>query len=207
MSKKSNEERAKWRARCRQRLAEHIGEKLGCSFGPTDVRLVTGSDDPYVWTYPQQHGSLFQKQLSNHSTGAYVKLIGEVGKTIHAVPASVNKTTEAASRASDAVASDTARIQQLEGRYWLLERDLARVVEESIQWQLQAAEALQLKSSAEAQLAIVEAELHSARVVIQDLRCQLAASSSAVQESTVREACSVDGMGEILGRSQNAGLR
>jgi hypothetical protein len=25
MSKKSNEERAKWRARCRQKLAEHIG--------------------------------------------------------------------------------------------------------------------------------------------------------------------------------------
>lgn len=148
-----------------------------------------------------------KKKLSNHSTGAYVKLIGEVETTIHAVPVSANKTTEAASRASDAIASDSDKIQQLQEMCLFLESEHARAVEENIQWQLQAAEALQLKSSAEVELAIARAELHSAQDVIQDLRCQLTASSSAVQESAVLEAYSANGVDLILGRSQKVRLR
>ena len=167
-----------------------------------DVRLITGSDNPYVWNYPQERESLFQKQLSNHSTGAYVELIDEVGKTIHAVPVSANKTVGAASHASDVNADGTARIQRLEERCSLLEREHARAVEESIQWQLQAAESLQLKSSAEVELAIVRAELASAQDIIQELRCQLAASSSTVQEFTVLGVRSANMVDEILRRSQ-----
>jgi len=162
-----------------------------------DVRLIAGSDDPYVWDYPQQRESLLQKRLSNHSTGAYVKLISEVGKTIHAVPVRANKTLGAASRASD---SD--RIQQLQEMCLLLEREYARAVEENIQWQLRTAESLQLESSAEVELAIARAELHSAQDVIQELRCQLAASSSTVQESAALEAYSANGVDLILGPSQ-----
>jgi hypothetical protein len=172
-----------------------------------DVRLITGSYDPYVWDYPQERERLFQKHLSKHAMGAYVVLIGEVGKTIHAVPVRANKTVGAASRASDAVASNTARIHRLEERCLLLEREHARAVEESIQWQLRTAESLQLKSSAEVELAIARAELHSAQDVIQELRCQLAASSSTAQESAVLEAYSANGVDLILGHSQKVRLR
>lgn len=172
-----------------------------------DVSLITGPDVPYVWDYPQERESLFQKQLSKHAMDAYVDLVGEVGKTIHAVPVSANKTVGAASRASDVNADGTTKIQRLEERCSLLEREHARAMEQSIQWQLQAAESLQLKSSAEVELAIMEAELHSAKDVIQELRCQLAASSGTAQGHTVLRVCSANGMDEILGRSQNVRSR
>jgi hypothetical protein len=66
---------------------------------------------------------------------------------------------------------------------------------------------LQLKSSAEVELAIARAELHSAQDVIQELRCQLAASSSTAQESAVLEAYSANGVDLILGHSQKVRLR
>lgn len=167
-----------------------------------DVRLIAGPDIPYVWHYPQGRESLFQKHLSRHVMGAYVELISGVGKTIHAVPVSADKTVGAASRAKYVNADGTTRTQWLEEKCSLLEREHARAVEQSIQWQLQAAESLQLKSSAEVELAIVSAELHSARDTIQELRCQLAASPSAVQGSTLLGACSANGMDQILGLSQ-----
>lgn len=140
--------------------------------------------------------------MSNHAKGAYVELISEVGKAIHAVLVNANRTVRGASRARDVSADGKTRIQWLEERCSLLEREHAWAIEPSIQWQLQEAESLQLKSSAEAELDIMRAKLHSARDTIQELRCQLAGSSSMVQELTALNVRSASGRDEILGRSQ-----
>ena len=61
--------------------------KLGIVVSPTDVRLITGPDDPYKWSRLPVYENLFQKHLSKHSTGAYIKIYYGVGKFFEAVPA------------------------------------------------------------------------------------------------------------------------
>lgn len=103
---KSNEERARWRALCRQKLAEHISEyyaisieearslqvidgKLDLEVKPEDVRLLTSSEDAYYWSALPNSQHLFHKQLSKHSLRAYQEIYKNVGLTFEAVSRSV----------------------------------------------------------------------------------------------------------------------
>ncbi|PQM43931.1 hypothetical protein VE01_10827 [Pseudogymnoascus verrucosus] len=63
----SNQERAKWRTECREKLANHI-------------------QDLYQWSYlTARKAALFNKQLSKHSIGAYIDLCNGVGVHFKAV--------------------------------------------------------------------------------------------------------------------------
>jgi hypothetical protein len=53
-----------------------------------EVRLITGSDEPYKWSYLPEKAHLFQKHLSKHTLGAYVELFDEVGRTFEAMAVS-----------------------------------------------------------------------------------------------------------------------
>ncbi|KFZ02664.1 hypothetical protein V500_00034 [Pseudogymnoascus sp. VKM F-4518 (FW-2643)] len=76
----SNQERAKWRTECREKLASHIHAQLGLSILPIDVRLITKPEDLYQWSIlTAGKAALFNKQLSKHSTGAYINLCSGVG--------------------------------------------------------------------------------------------------------------------------------
>ncbi|KFY50482.1 hypothetical protein V495_00233 [Pseudogymnoascus sp. VKM F-4514 (FW-929)] len=71
----SNQERAKWRTECREKLANHIHSQLGLTIPPTDVKLITKPEDLYQWSISTAgKAALFNKQLSKHSTGAYIDL-------------------------------------------------------------------------------------------------------------------------------------
>lgn len=102
----SNLHRAKWRTHCRKKLADHIRKskiciysniclyiyesdsQLGIAIFPSEVRLITSIDDPYQWRiFTTDKIALFQKQLSKHSTGAYIELCDGIGRHFKAVPA------------------------------------------------------------------------------------------------------------------------
>ncbi|KFY67829.1 hypothetical protein V497_00191, partial [Pseudogymnoascus sp. VKM F-4516 (FW-969)] len=63
----SNQERAKWRTECREKLANHIHSQLGLAILPIDVKLITKPED------------------LKHSTGAYIDLCSGVGVHFKAV--------------------------------------------------------------------------------------------------------------------------
>ncbi|KFZ19087.1 hypothetical protein V501_00849 [Pseudogymnoascus sp. VKM F-4519 (FW-2642)] len=76
----SNQERAKWRTECREKLANHIHSQLGPAILPIDVKLITKPEDLYQWSRSTAgKAALFNKQLSKHSTGAYIDLCNGVG--------------------------------------------------------------------------------------------------------------------------------
>ena len=95
--------RAEWRTKCRQVLADHLGQhcarhklqgscadlglesSLGISVLPSDVRLIPDDGDAYNWIRHPERDHLFSKQLSKHSVGAYTELCREVGKSFKAV--------------------------------------------------------------------------------------------------------------------------
>ncbi|KFZ05801.1 hypothetical protein V502_09943 [Pseudogymnoascus sp. VKM F-4520 (FW-2644)] len=82
----SNQERAKWRTECREKLASHIHSQLGLTILPTDVKLITKPEDVYQWSIlTPVRAPLFNKQLSKHSTGAYIDLCNGVGVHFKAV--------------------------------------------------------------------------------------------------------------------------
>ncbi|KFY62667.1 hypothetical protein V497_02284 [Pseudogymnoascus sp. VKM F-4516 (FW-969)] len=73
-------ERAKWRTECREKLANHIHSQLGLTILPTNVKLITNPEDLYQWSIlTAEKTALFNKQLSKHSTGAYIDLCNGVG--------------------------------------------------------------------------------------------------------------------------------
>ncbi|KFY32063.1 hypothetical protein V493_00551 [Pseudogymnoascus sp. VKM F-4281 (FW-2241)] len=79
-------ERAKWRTECREKLANHIHSQLGLTILPTDVKLITKPEDLYQWSIlTAGKAALFNKQLSKHSTGAYIDLCNGVGVHFKAV--------------------------------------------------------------------------------------------------------------------------
>ncbi|KFY49229.1 hypothetical protein V495_00652 [Pseudogymnoascus sp. VKM F-4514 (FW-929)] len=83
----NNQERAKWRAECREKLASHIHSQLGLDILPIDVKLITKPEDLYKWSISTAgKATLFNKQLSKHSTGAYIDLCNGVGVHFKAVP-------------------------------------------------------------------------------------------------------------------------
>ncbi|KFZ25503.1 hypothetical protein V502_00018 [Pseudogymnoascus sp. VKM F-4520 (FW-2644)] len=82
----SNQERAKWRTECREKLASHIHPQLGIAILPTDVKLITKLEDLYQWSILiAGKAALFNKQLSKHSTGAYIDLCNGAGVHFKAV--------------------------------------------------------------------------------------------------------------------------
>ncbi|KFY99252.1 hypothetical protein V500_01424, partial [Pseudogymnoascus sp. VKM F-4518 (FW-2643)] len=82
----SNQERAKWRTECREKLANHIHSQLGLTVLPIDVKLITKPEDLYQWSIlTAGKAALFNKQLSKHSTGAYIDLCNGVGVHFKAV--------------------------------------------------------------------------------------------------------------------------
>ncbi|KFY98158.1 hypothetical protein V498_01624 [Pseudogymnoascus sp. VKM F-4517 (FW-2822)] len=82
----SNQERAKWRTECREKLANHIHSQLGLTIPPTDVKLITKPEDVYQWSIlTPGKAALFNRQLSKHSTGAYIDLCNGVGVHFKAV--------------------------------------------------------------------------------------------------------------------------
>ncbi|EOA82642.1 hypothetical protein ACJQWK_04764 [Exserohilum turcicum] len=171
-SNKSNEVRAKCRARCRKKLAQHIEQQLGFRIDPLEVRLITSSDDPYTWSYMPEKAHLFQKHLSKHTMGACVELYDEVGKTFEAV-----RTAAAPHDIFDCQTevdvSFTSTIKQLEQNYALLQQEHNRVVEACERWQAQATKNGQLRENMENELAAKKTDLESAYSVIRDLRRQL----------------------------------
>ncbi|KFY29176.1 hypothetical protein V491_00152 [Pseudogymnoascus sp. VKM F-3775] len=82
----SNQERAKWRTECRDKLANYIHSQLGLTILPADVKLITKPEDVYQWSIlTPVRAPLFNKQLSKHSTGAYIDLCNGVGVHFKAV--------------------------------------------------------------------------------------------------------------------------
>ncbi|KAF4229282.1 hypothetical protein CNMCM8980_006352 [Aspergillus fumigatiaffinis] len=81
-----NEKRSSWRLMCRQRLADHIAETLGVRVSSSDIRLKTEEDTPYAWHIDDPSlQPLFEKQLSKHSTGVYMHLCAELGRSFWAI--------------------------------------------------------------------------------------------------------------------------
>ncbi|KFZ20775.1 hypothetical protein V502_02979, partial [Pseudogymnoascus sp. VKM F-4520 (FW-2644)] len=82
----ANQERAKWRTECREKLASHIHSQLGLTILPTDFKLITKPEDLYQWSILiAGKAALFNKQLSKHSTGAYIDLCNGAGVHFKAV--------------------------------------------------------------------------------------------------------------------------
>ncbi|OCL02933.1 hypothetical protein AOQ84DRAFT_392612 [Glonium stellatum] len=81
----SNIDRARWRAKCREKLSEHIKGRLGISIDPSEVRLITRVEDPYSWQFLPARTHLFERNLSKHSIDAYMVLCREVGVSFEAV--------------------------------------------------------------------------------------------------------------------------
>ncbi|KFY00801.1 hypothetical protein O988_03098 [Pseudogymnoascus sp. VKM F-3808] len=73
----SNQERAKWRTECREKLANHIHSQLG---------LITKPENLYQWTIlAAGKAAFFNKQLSKHSTRADIDLCNGLGVHFKAV--------------------------------------------------------------------------------------------------------------------------
>ena len=80
-----NLQRAKWRRKCRQILADHLEYTLRIVVEPAQVRLKPDVQDGYMWNTLSERQYLFTKQLSKHSVGAYLELYREVGESFEAV--------------------------------------------------------------------------------------------------------------------------
>lgn len=53
---------------------------------PSQVRLITGADDPYIWEVLLEKKHLFSKSISDHSIGAYKELCEVICVTFEVVP-------------------------------------------------------------------------------------------------------------------------
>ncbi|KAL6240247.1 hypothetical protein RBB50_012852 [Rhinocladiella similis] len=83
--RRGNVQRAEWRCKCRQILADHLRAKLGVIIEPNQVRLVPDLYDGYMWVRQPEREHLFTKQLSKHSVGAYMELCREINVSFEAV--------------------------------------------------------------------------------------------------------------------------
>jgi hypothetical protein len=89
---------------------------LGISIEPTQVRLITGAEDPYAWKVLPEKKHLFEKHMSKHSIGAYMELWRGVGVSFEAVlaAASTEFPQKHPQESADARPSFTARIEDLQ---------------------------------------------------------------------------------------------
>lgn len=140
---------------------------------------------------------LFQKHLSKHTMGACVELFTEVGKTFEATRTGVRGAAGAPDCVAEVDLSFTSTIKGLEHKCASLQQDHVRVLEACERWQAQATENGQLRASAENELAVKEADLESARAVIQDLRRKLEVASKSLERLQQQRASSVQEMDEI----------
>ena len=62
---------------------------MGISIEPSQVRLITGTDDRYTWKVLPEKKHLFSKNISDHSIGAYKELCEGISVAFEAVPASI----------------------------------------------------------------------------------------------------------------------
>lgn len=83
--KQCNVERAEWRTKCREMLAQHLATRLGIILDPSHVRLQTSREDAYAWQVLPEKQYLSEKNLSNHSIRAYKELCDSVGVSFEAV--------------------------------------------------------------------------------------------------------------------------
>jgi hypothetical protein len=117
-------------------LTELEENNLGILIEPTQVRLITGADDPYTWKVLPEKMHLFKKHLSKHSTGTYMELWREVGVSFEAVLASkpnecVRRESQLEQQSAETKVSFTARIEGLQA-------DNAKLTNELNQWRDQA---------------------------------------------------------------------
>ncbi|KFY99337.1 hypothetical protein V500_01396 [Pseudogymnoascus sp. VKM F-4518 (FW-2643)] len=67
-------------------VAIYAHSQLGLAILPTDVKLITKPEDLYQWSIlTARKATLFNKQLSKDSTGAYINLCNGVGVHFKAV--------------------------------------------------------------------------------------------------------------------------
>ncbi|KIM93152.1 hypothetical protein OIDMADRAFT_61938 [Oidiodendron maius Zn] len=81
----SNLARSEWNKKCRERLSQHIQNKLGILIEPSQVRLKPNPDDVYSWEKMDDKGHLFSKNISDHSIRALKELYREVGQSFEVV--------------------------------------------------------------------------------------------------------------------------
>ena len=80
------------------------------SVEPTNVRLIPGPSDGYIWAVLPEKQYLFSKQLSKHSIGAYMELCRGVGVSFEALPDSESgKASTAAAQGERAVVRQNLR--------------------------------------------------------------------------------------------------
>ncbi|KAJ9638604.1 hypothetical protein H2204_004080 [Knufia peltigerae] len=119
--KRSNEERAIWRSRCRRRLADHIFESLKIKVEPRNVKLITSPVDRYRWVVDTKAQYLFTKHLSKHSLKAYRELYAFIGGAIQAV-ASEGPDSYGLPKVAQ-IGQQIQQIDQLKRRILILERE------------------------------------------------------------------------------------
>jgi len=139
---------------------------------PTDVRLITGPQDPYKWVWktiplPEKR-YLFKKQISKHCIRAYKELYEAVDKDFVAIPidATNNETGASAEilealpeNTSDPAQSFTAKIDELTAQNLILTTELE-------QWRSAASNA---ESSNRELVADLEAAQLSANALQQEI--------------------------------------
>ncbi|KAI1382514.1 uncharacterized protein F4822DRAFT_435499 [Hypoxylon trugodes] len=147
--RQSNQERGLAREKCREKLSQHIAEKLGIVIKPAEVRLRPRTGDPYAWSIlPQKRKTLaeiFAKNLSEHSISAYRTICEEVGRSFEAVGKAMSScsTIDHITTVSQPVSFGTV-ISQLQEENARLSTELSNWIgkaeEESTQRQLAANE-------------------------------------------------------------------
>ena len=179
-------------------------QQLGLPIDPGEVRLITGPDEPYNWSYMPDKAHLFQKHLSKHTMGACVTLFDEVGKTFEATRTNACRADERLDRSTEVDASFTTKIERLEHEHARLQHDHAQlqyehigVVEACERWQARATENVQLRASAENEFATKKADLESAQSIIEDLRRQLQVASESLEVLQQQKASAARGVREI----------
>lgn len=67
-----------------------VEDTLKINVKPAEVRLKYERNPPFIWHIADSNiEHLFQRQLSKHSTGAYIQLYNEVGKSFWAEQAPI----------------------------------------------------------------------------------------------------------------------
>ena len=163
--------------------------RLGILIEPSQVRLVTTSDDPYTWAALPEKRHLFSKNISDHSIGAYKELCEGIENIFEVIPAI------AAGCLQGDVALDnlqnfgqkssfTAKIDDLQG-------ENARLLQELCQWRDQASAESQSRQCA-------EEEVNQLATANQRLQEEAQKNAAAVKYFKGRLFKYVQGMNRIL---------
>ncbi|RDL31538.1 Uncharacterized protein BP5553_09747 [Venustampulla echinocandica] len=181
----SNQERARRRTECRKKLSEHIHSRLGIAVLPANVKLMTKSEDPYQWNiFSTDKTALFDKQLSKHSTGAYIDLCNGVGVHFEAV-----LSEGAANHEQTGRPIITGAIPNGKGNSNHLSRDIDKVHVAAEEWRERYKAELARRESLEVELAAVKSE-----------NTELLNEIKALREVEVTRTLDLDKTKEILSR-------